>query len=108
MSAFFFYKSSIYYEKYRQELNTEKNEAQAKASNYNFEDSISVQEYGKFMPKDSVGTSYTYVKGVEFRVVRDASSSIQPKKSRPLTTQPSSDKFGYSDHSSKVDSVNES
>ena len=62
-------------------------------------------DYGRFRLKEETN-SYTYVKGMDFRVVRDASSSIQPKKSRPLVETAAFNKDDKS--SARMDSVNDS
>ena len=87
-SALFFYISSIHYEKFRRTLQSEKEEAQDKASQAQFDDHDSVAGYGYFKKKRDrhgiMGGSYKFVHRPAFGVVRDSSNSQQIVKSRPL------------------------
>ena len=59
ISAFLFYMASIHYEEHRRQLEAEKEDAQTKASNYNFKsDNGSVLGYGQFKQKQEGGVDY--------------------------------------------------
>ena len=76
--------SKFHYVEFKRQLEIEKEDATVKASQYNFDDAQSVQNYGYFMANKDRNNSYTYVNTADFRVARQAASSIQPKKNRPL------------------------
>lgn len=82
IGAFFFWISSIHYEKFRRQIEDEKIEAQTKASNFNWDDAQSVSNYGHFKPKfsdDNRGggsIDYLFEARTEFTVIRAAAGSV--------------------------------
>ena len=84
VSTILFWVASIHYAKFKQNLEVEKEDAEAKASQYNFSDVNSTQQYGVIRPKKYSQDAFTFVPERDFKVVRQSSSSIQPKKSRPI------------------------
>ena len=81
VAALFFYISAKHYEEFRRQLEMDKEEAQTKASQAQFEESDSVAGYGYFKKsRDSAGFgslagSFKYVHMSNFGVVRNAASS---------------------------------
>jgi len=58
ISALLFYIAKSHYADFRRQVEIEKEEASVKASQYNFEDSQSVQQYGYFKRSDSDNSTY--------------------------------------------------
>ena len=81
VAALFFYISAKHYEEFRRQLEMDKEEAQTKASQAQFEEGDSVGGYGFFKKsRKSAGTgsiagSFKFVHRPNFGVVRDAASS---------------------------------
>jgi len=71
VSAILFYIASIHYARFKSQLEVEKEDAEVKASNYNFSDANSVQRYGQLKPKHSGSDAYMFVSSRNFRVVRE-------------------------------------
>ena len=84
ISAILFWIASIHYGRFKQNIEAEKEEAEVKASQFNFSDVQSLQHYGVVRPKRHTNDAFTFVSTREFRVVREQSSSLQPVKKRPI------------------------
>lgn len=75
ISSILFYISSIHFLKFKQKVQEDKTEALAKASNYVFSETASVQNYGHFYPKKdrspgSISNEYEFKSGTDFTVVK--------------------------------------
>ena len=84
LAAFTFWISSIHYGRFKEQLEKEKDDAQAKASNLDISDVKTVLSYGHFKRTDSMRNAFEFRLEKELRVTRDYSSSVQPIKKRPL------------------------
>ena len=90
ISAVLFYISSIHWLEFKSNRDAEYVEAKTKASNYDFSDTASVQNYGHFKATKKAGenmlgkTEYKFKAGPDFTVVRETASTLGVKKSAPI------------------------
>ena len=82
VSAIFFYASAGYYEKFRESLVADKDDAQAKASNCQFEGSDSVGDYGYFSNTRRVKGAHNSTEGGSYRFVRRQTFGVYEIKGR--------------------------